>query len=62
MFSIICGAALIAISSASFWHLLPRKGQVHPLVNKFDGGSMIMIVILTSFTVGALLMAASFIG
>jgi hypothetical protein len=38
MFSIICGAALIAISSASFWHLLPRKGQVHPLVNKFDGG------------------------
>jgi hypothetical protein len=43
-------------------HLLPRKGQVHPLVNKFDGGSMIMIVILTSFTVGALLMAASFIG
>jgi|RhiMethySRZTD1v2_1073278.scaffolds.fasta_scaffold92682_4 hypothetical protein len=34
MFSIICGAALIAISSASFWHLLPRNGRLHPLVNK----------------------------
>jgi hypothetical protein len=46
MLSIICGAALIAISSASFWRLLPCDGRLHPLVNRFDGGSTIMIVIM----------------
>jgi hypothetical protein len=62
MFLIICGAALIAISSASFWHLLPRDGRLHPLVNRFDGGSTITIVIMTLFTVGVVLLAAGFIG
>jgi hypothetical protein len=58
MFSIICGAALIAISSAS----CTRNGDVHPLVNRFDGGSMITIVITTLFTFGIVLVAANFIG
>ena len=62
MFSIIFGAALIAISAASFWYLLPTNGQVHPLVNKLDGGQMITILIVSSLTVGVMLMAARFIG
>ena len=52
MFSIIVGAVLIVIMSVSFWYLLPRNGQVHPLVNNWDGGSMITIVIMTGFTFG----------
>jgi hypothetical protein len=62
MFSIICGAALIAVTSASFWYLLPRSGRVHPLVNKFDGGSMITIAIMTLFTFGVVLLFAGFFG
>ena len=62
MFLILFGVALIAISSACFWYLLPNNGQVHPLIDKFDGGSMITIVILTMVTVGTLLVAAQFIG
>ena len=27
MFSIICGAALIIVTGAIFWYLLPRNGQ-----------------------------------
>lgn len=44
MFAVICGGALVAQHQrASFWNLLPRNGQVHPLVQKFDGGSMITL-------------------
>ncbi len=62
MFSIICGAVLIIVTGAIFWYLLPRKGQVHPIVESLDGGSMITIVIMTVFTFGVVIMTAGFIG
>jgi hypothetical protein len=62
MFSVIFGVALLAVTSASFWYLLPRNGQVHPLVNKFDGGSMITIAIMTLFTFGMVILFAGLFG
>lgn len=62
MFSIICGAVLVVVTSVVFWYLLPRKGQVHPMVQKLDGGSMITIVIMTAFTFGVVIMIEGFIG
>ena len=62
MFTIICGAALAAVTSVIFWRLLPRKGQVHPLVEKFDGGSTITLVVMTAFCMGVILMVAGFLG
>ena len=62
MFVIICGAALAVGASASFWYFLPRNGQVHPLVERFDGGSMITLAIMTVFTTGVVMMFAGFLG
>jgi hypothetical protein len=62
MFSIICGAALVVATGASFWYFLPRNGQVHPLVERFDGGSMITLVIMTVFTAGVVMMFAGYLG
>jgi hypothetical protein len=62
MFTVIFGAALVAVTSASFWYFLPRKGQVHPLVEKFDGGSMITLAIMTILTIGVVMMFAGFLG
>ena len=62
MLAIICGASLAAVTSLIFWRLLPRKGQVHPLVEKFDGGSTITLVMLTGLSMGIILMVAGFLG
>jgi len=62
MFAVICGAALAVGASASFWYFLPRNGQVHPLVERFDGGSMITLAIMTVFTTGVVMMFAGFLG
>jgi hypothetical protein len=62
MFSIISGAVLIAVTSIGFWHLLPRNGRVQPFVNKFDGGSMITIAIMTLFTFGVAILCAGLFG
>jgi hypothetical protein len=62
MFSIICGVALVVATGTSFWYFLPRKGQVHPLVERFDGGSMITLAIMTVFTIGVVMMFAGFLG
>ena len=62
MFSIIFGAVMIVLTSVIFWYLLPRNGKVHPYVEKFDGGSMITIVIMTTFTFGIVILAAGFFG
>jgi hypothetical protein len=50
------------LSAGAFWVLLPRKGLVHPLVEKFDGGSMITLVIMTGFTFGVVLLCFGFLG
>jgi len=50
MFTIICGAALASVSSVIFWRLMPRKGRVHPLVEKFDGGSTITLVLMIALS------------
>ncbi len=62
MISIISGAVLVGVTSVIFWYLLPRKGQVHPVVESLDGGSMITIVIMTMFTFGVVLLTAGFLG
>jgi hypothetical protein len=62
MFSIICGAALVVAAGASFWYFLPRNGQVHPLVRRFDGGSMITLAIMTILTIGVVMMFAGYLG
>jgi len=62
MFVIICGAALAAVACVIFWRLMPRNGQVHPLVEKFDGGSMITLVLMTAFSTGVILIFAGFLG
>ena len=52
MFSIISGLVLIVVPSAGFLYLLPRKGQVHPLVRNSDVGSMVTITIMSAVAIG----------
>ena len=52
MFSSIFGAALVVSGGVFFWRLLPRNGQVNPLVKNSDVGSMVMIAILAILTIG----------
>jgi hypothetical protein len=52
MFSIICGTALVAVTGAGFWYLLPRNDQEHPLVKNSGVGSMITIAIMVMLTAG----------
>ncbi len=61
MFYVICGAALVVFGCGSFWYLLPRNGQVHPLVRNSDVGSLITIVIMSVFTAGIAFLAAGFL-
>lgn len=62
MFTIICGAALAAVSSIIFWRLMPRNGQVHPLVEKFDGGSTITLLLMVALSTGVVIMFAGLLG
>ena len=58
---IAIGSACIAFGCVSFWYLLPRDGRVHPLVERWDGGSMLTLGIMTVMTLGiAVLMAGLF--
>ena len=52
MLSVVVGAVMIVGSSASFWYLLPRNGQVNPLVRNSDVGSMVTIGIMSVLTLG----------
>ena len=52
------GLACIAFGCASFWYLLPRHGRVHPLVERWDGGSMLTLVIMTLVTTGITVLIA----
>ena len=52
MFLTISGAALVVISIAIFFFLLPSKGRVNPLVENSSVGSMVTIAIMTSLTFG----------
>jgi hypothetical protein len=62
MFLSICGAALVVVSCAFFWHLLPRNGTVHPFVRNSDVGSMVTIAIMTTFTFGVAMLLEGFYG
>ena len=61
MFS-IAGVALMVLSGLAFWILLPRHGALHPLVQKFDGGSTLTLLIMTAFTFGAVLLGVGILG
>ncbi|HZQ12288.1 MAG TPA: hypothetical protein VFB31_05705 [Pseudolabrys sp.] len=54
----ISGIVLIALGAGSFWYLLPRNGEVNPIVRNSDVGSMITIGIMTVLTVGIALVCA----
>lgn len=62
MLVIISGAALVAVTSLIFWRLLPQNGRVHPIVDRYDGGSTITLVIMTALSTGVVLMFAGFVG
>jgi hypothetical protein len=50
------GLACIAFGCASFWYLLPRHNRIHPLVKRWDGGSMLTLGIMTVVTVGIIVL------
>lgn len=54
----ISGLALVVFGCGSYWYLLPRKGELHPLVKNSDIGSLITIGIRTVVTAGVGLLAA----
>ena len=60
MIYIISGVTLMAISSVSFWYLLPRNGEENPLVRNSNVGSSLTIAILSAFTFGLVLLFGSF--
>jgi hypothetical protein len=62
MLSVVGGACLIAASVGSFWYLLPRNGQEHPLVRNSSVGSTITLVIMIGLTVGVVLLLEGFTG
>jgi len=61
MIYILSGIALIVASVGSFWYLLPRNGEVHPLVRNSDVGSMITIFILSGLTIGVVMLFEAFV-
>ncbi|MGA7390507.1 MAG: hypothetical protein WBW99_21635 [Pseudolabrys sp.] len=62
MFLSICGAALVVVTCAFYWYLLPRDGTVHPLVRNSDVGSMVTIAIMTMFTFGVAMLLEGLYG
>ena len=62
MVDIISGAALLVFGCGSFWYLLPRNGQVHPLVRNSDIGSLVTIGIMTVLTAGFAFLGFGFLG
>jgi hypothetical protein len=62
MYSTIFGAALVVSGGVFFWYLLPRNGQVNPLVKNSDVGSMVMIAILGILTIGTAMLCEGLFG
>ena len=62
MFSVILGVALVVGGCGTFWYLLPRHGQVHPLVSNSDVGSLITIGIISVITAGMGFLVAGLAG
>ena len=62
MFVSILGLILVVVGCGSFWFLLPRGGSIHPLVDRWDGGSMITLIIMTVVTIGITLSVAGILG
>jgi hypothetical protein len=62
MFFTIFGAAMVVTASASFWYLLHRNGQVNPLVQNSDVGSMVTIAIMGVLTIGVCVMFEGLFG
>jgi len=62
MLSVIVGASAISAAGVSFWLLLPRDGNVHPMVRNSDVGSMVTLAIMSVLTFGAVMLFAGLIG
>ena len=52
MISTVVGAVMVVASSVVFWRLLPRNGEVNPLVQNSNVGSMLTITIMSVLTIG----------
>ena len=61
MLSVISGAGVVVASGGFYWYLLPRNGEVHPLVRNSDVGSMITIGIMSALTLGIALLLSGFL-
>jgi hypothetical protein len=61
-FFTIVGASLIVMASTFFWYLLPRNGQVNPLVKNSAVGSMVTIAIMGALTFGVCVMFSGLFG
>ena len=62
MLYIISGVAMLVGGFGGFWYLLPRQGDVHPIVRNSDVGSMVTIAIMTVITIGFVFLGAGFLG
>jgi len=62
MLSIICGSVMVAVAGGGYWRLLPRNGQVHPLVKNTDVGSMVTIAIMAALSLGVALLCEGLLG
>jgi hypothetical protein len=56
MFSTIFGTALVVVTCAFYWYLLPRNGRVHPLVRNSNVGSWVTVTIMTVLTFGVVIL------
>jgi hypothetical protein len=58
----VFGVAITAFGCGGFWYLLPRQGVVHPFVQKWDGGQLVTIGIMSIITCGIALMLDGLFG
>ena len=58
----VSGVALTVVGCGSYWYLLPRGGRVHPLVERWDGGQLVTIGIMSVITCGIALVIDGIFG
>jgi hypothetical protein len=62
MLEILLGAVMVIATSAFYWYLLPRNGQVNRLVRNTDVGSMVTITIMSIVIVGIAILCDGLFG
>jgi hypothetical protein len=62
MLYVISGSFVLVATCAFYWYLLPSNGKVNPLVRNTDVGSMVTILLMTTFCIGVGLVCEGFFG